>query len=112
MLQVVIADKLIDEGQATEKEFQDLYGTDHVMFISGDLTKQNETEGKSLGPGRFEWNFYCLPMVSLGHNELIRGSPGKMLKTLMVEYKYWISQTLITMQNDHFRVKFIEASIQ
>ena len=45
---MVITDKLIEDGQATEKEFQDLYGTDHVTFISGDLTKQDETEGKGL----------------------------------------------------------------
>ena len=45
LLQVVIADILIKEGQATEEEFQDAFGKDHVMFVSGDLTKQDETEG-------------------------------------------------------------------
>ena len=43
---MVIADILIKEGQATEKEFQDEYGKDHAMFVSGDLTKQDETEGR------------------------------------------------------------------
>ena len=35
----------MEEGQATANGFRHEYGEDRVMFVSGDLTKQDEIEG-------------------------------------------------------------------
>ncbi len=42
-------DILQDVGKATEKEFQDIYGEDNVVFLCTDITCKEKLEGEYLG---------------------------------------------------------------
>ena len=43
--QVVITDVLEEDGAATEREFKTEYGEDRILFVKGDVTKQEDMEG-------------------------------------------------------------------
>ena len=42
---VCFGDVSVAEGEATEKIFQEIYGSDAVLFVKCDVTKDNEFKG-------------------------------------------------------------------